>query len=145
MLTSSKTRQALEAIEELRKKGMDEATIEKSDEMRALNRLREEVRAEVAAVRIWLFETGMDLQVRKSTIPMPSSPASMLRRQREIELENQAKVQELSDGFSHEELHEARERLVTTTGHKKLADVPENVPCRRRQRSSSPSATPSPL
>ena len=127
MLTSSKTRQALEAIEELRKKGVDEATIEKSDEMRALNRLREEVRAEVAAVRIWLFETGRDLQVRKSTIPMPSSPASMLRRQREIELENQAKVQELSDGFSHEELHEARERLVTTTGHKKLADVPENV------------------
>ena len=71
MLTSSKTRQALEAIEELRKKGMDEATIEKSDEMRALNRLREEVRAEVAVqFRIWLFETGMDLQVRKSTIPM---------------------------------------------------------------------------
>ncbi|ACO64315.1 voltage-gated ion channel superfamily [Micromonas commoda] len=127
MLTSSKTRQALEAIEKLRKKGVDEATIEKSDEMRTLNRLREEVRAEVAAVRIWLFQTGMDLQVRKSTIPMPSSPVSMLRRQREIELENQAKVQELSDGFSHEELHEARERLVTTTAHKKLADVPENV------------------
>ena len=112
--------------------------------MRALNRLREEVRAEVAAVRIWLFETGMDLQVRKSTIPMPSSPASMLRRQREIELENQAKVQELSDGFSHEELHEARERLVTTTGHRSLPMFRKTW-CRRRQRSSSPSATPSPL
>ena len=30
MLTSSKTRQALEAIEELRKKGVDEATIERA-------------------------------------------------------------------------------------------------------------------
>ena len=143
MLTSSKTRQALEAIEELRKKGVDEATIEKSDEMRTLNRLRR--RSEPRwRVRIWLFQTGMDLQVRKSTIPMPSSPVSMLRRQREIELENQAKVQELSDGFSHEELHEARERLVTTTGHKKLADVPENV-VQKEAASSSPSATPSPL
>ena len=127
MLTTSKTRNALEAIAALRKKGVDEATIEKSEEMAKLNQLREETKAEVAAVRVWLFQTGMDLQKRKSTIPMPSSPTSILRRQREIELEVQAKVHELSDGFSASELFEAQERLVPTTGRKEIADVPDNV------------------